>query len=165
MLLEDLLSVSDSELLSGENMLFFLCDPESDLLDLSTVLEFCLGVLAPAGNLGAVLPFDTDVAVVLDLAEARLRGGNGLAGLGASSSLDDEILTFDGLLCLGSSFFLGSSGFVGDFGGGAVVAGVSEVDDSESELLDPDPELEDELPLLLESDVEPELLSVLLLLT
>lgn len=45
------------------------------------------------------------------------------------------------------------------------MAGTSEVDDSESELLDPEPELVDDVPLLLESEVDPELLSVLLLLT
>lgn len=47
--------------------------------------------------------------------------------------------------------------------GGAVGAGVSDVDDSESELEEADPEL-DELPLLLESEEDPELLSELLLL-
>lgn len=46
-----------------------------------------------------------------------------------------------------------------------VVAGVSEVEESESELLEADPELVEVLPLLLESEEDPELLSVLLLLT
>lgn len=102
------------------------------------------------------------------MAEQRLLGGAGfgLAGLAASSSLDEETFTLDGLRGFGSSFFLVSSVFVGDLGAGGavVVAGVSEVEDSESELLEPDPELVEELPLLLESEVDPELLSVLLLL-
>lgn len=159
-LLDDLLSTSDSELLSGENMLFFLYDPESDLFDFGT-FELCLGVFEPG------LPLESEEEVdVFDLAEALLLGGNGLAGFGASSSLDDDIFTLDGLLCFGSSFSLGSSGSVGDLGGGTVVvAGVSDVEESESELLDPDPEVEEELALLLESEVDSELLSVLLLLT
>lgn len=105
------------------------------------------------------------------MAEQRLLGGCvfGLTTFGVSSSLDEDILfVFEGLLCLGSSFFFGSSTvFVGDFGGGAGVAlvgGVSDTEDSESELEEPEPELVEELPLLLESDEDPELLSLLLLL-
>lgn len=105
------------------------------------------------------------------MAEIRLLGGAafGLAGLGGSSSLDEDIFAFEGLLGFGSSFFFTSSILIGDFGAGVVfvvvVAGVSEVDESESELLEADPELVEVLPLLLESEEDPELLSVLLLLT
>lgn len=172
-LLDDLLSDSDSELLSGEKMLFFLeVEEVSDFAVLAGVLAPVFGVLAPPEALGVALPLARTLAADFGFAEQRLRGGKafGLAALGASSSLEDEILAFDDLLGFGSSFFFGSStgaGFVGDFGGSAgalVVAGVSEVDDSESELVDPDPELVEELTLLLESDEDPELLSVLLLL-
>lgn len=167
-LLEDLLSDSDSELLSGEKILFFL--EVSDLEAFCIVFGIGFGVLAPAGTLGP-LPLASTAAADLGFAEHRLRGAAGFCSttFGVSSSLDEDGLGFvDGLLGLGSSFFLGSSLLVltGDFGGcTALAAGVSEVDDSESELLEPEPELVDELPLLLESDVDPELLSVLVLFT
>lgn len=169
-LLEDLLSDSDSELLSGENMLFFFW---SDfVVGLDAVLAAGFGVLAPLEARGAGLPLARTAAADLGLVEQRLLEGNVLASttFGVSSSLDDEILfVLDGLLCFGSSFFFGSSvvGLVGDLGAGAgpvVVGGVSDADDSESELEEPEPELLDEDPLLLESEVDPELLSVLLLL-
>lgn len=165
-LLEDLLSDSDSELLSGEKMLFFFV---WSFFACCLVMVFGIGLtgLAPAAAL-AGFPLTSTLAADLALVEDRLRGGAGLggSGLGASSSLDDDIFL---LACLGfgSSFFFcgSSSGFAGDLGAGWAAAGVSDVEDSESELLEPDPELVDELPLLLESDVDPELLSVLLLLT
>lgn len=167
-LLGDLLSDSDSELLSGEKILFFL--DVSDLFAFCIVFGIGLGVLAPGGTLGP-LPLARTAAADLGLAEHLLRGGAGFCSttFGVSSSLDEEGFGFvDGLLGLGSSFFLGSSVVVltGDFGvATALVAGVSEADDSESELLDPEPELVEELPLLLESEVDPELLSVLVLFT
>lgn len=164
-LLEDL-SDSDSELLSGENILFFF-DVLVSAFGFGAVLPVGLGVFAPALR-GTVLPLASTVATVFGLAEHRLLGGKGLGltSFGVSSSLDDITFTLDGLLGFCSSFFLGSSTFVGDFGAGVVVvAGVSEVEDSESELLDADPELVDELSLLLESELDPELLSELLLLT
>lgn len=168
-LLGDLLSDSDSELLSGEKILFFFW---SDFVaGLDAVLGAGLVVLAPPDDRGAGLPLARTIAAALGLAEQRLLGGKGFGSttFGVSSSLDDDILfVFDGRLCFGSSFFLGSSagGLAGDFGAAAGVAvvacGVSDAEDSESELDEPDPELLDELPLLLESEVEPELLSVLL---
>lgn len=169
---EDLLSDSDSELLSGENILFFFNAPVSGFgCAFGIVFGMGLGVFAPEVALWAVFPLASTAAADLGFAEIRLRGGAGfgLAGLGASSSLEEDTLAFEGLRGFGSSFFFTSSTFGGDFGAGVllvvVVAGVSEVEDSESELLDADPELVDVLPLLLESDEDPELLSVLLLLT
>lgn len=139
-------------------------------------MGFC--VLPPGVGRGvSLLCLGVTVAVVLGLADDRLRGGIVLLFsilTGTSSSLEDEGL---GLLVnrgAFSSFFLEfvveSSVlfcFDGDFGGAeaVLVAGVSEVDDSESELLEPDPDVVDDVPLLLESDEDPELLSVLLLLT
>lgn len=121
----------------------------------------------------------------LFFAEERLLVGGALLFstilICGSPSLDDDGLGFAESLRAFSSFFLlllllillllavvSSTLFCldGDLeAGGTVVTGLSEVDDSESELLDPDPELVDELPLLLESEEDPELLSVLLLLT
>lgn len=104
----------------------------------------------------------------MGLAGTHLIGGSGISILSkSSSSLDDETFTFDRHL-VGSSLFLSSSVFKGgDLGNGMLLTatGISEADDSESELLDRELELVEELPLLLESDVDPELLSVLLLLT
>lgn len=169
---EDLLSDSDSELLSGENILFFFNAPGSVFGGaFGIVFGIGLGVLAPAGILWTDFPLASTAAADFGFAEIRLLGGAGfgLVGFGASSSLEEDILAFEGLLGFGSSFFLTSSTFCGDFGAVVlfvvVVAGVSEVEDSESELLEADPELVDVLPLLLESEEEPELLSVLLLLT
>lgn len=162
----DLLSDSDSELLSGENILFFF-EVFASVCGFVGAFPLGFGVFAPL-DLGVVLPLARTVAADFGFAEQRLRGGFGfgLSTFGASSSLDEETLTLEGLLGLGSSFFLGSSGFAGEFGAGAVAAaGGSEFEESESELLDPDPELVVELPLLLESEVDPELLSELLLLT
>lgn len=159
-----LLSVSDSELLSGEKMLFFFSEFASILFAFGIVFDIALD-FAPVVILGTAGCFLTSTdAAFLDLIDRRLGGiGFGVSGFGTSSSLDEE--TFAGLWGFGSSF-AGSStgGGTGDLGGGTV-AGTSEVDDSESELLDPEPELVDDVPLLLESEVDPELLSVLLLLT
>lgn len=168
-LFDDLLSVSDSELLSGENMLFFLCEFVSDFDAFCVTFGAGLGVLAPGGCLFcACFPLTNTAAADLPLVDVRLRGGKvlGLTTLGVSSSLDEDTLSFEGRR-FGSSFFFGSSGLTGDFGAVWAVApgGVSELEESESELLEPVPELDEELPLLLESDVDPELLSVLLLLT
>lgn len=168
-LFNDLLSDSDSELLSGEKMLFFFNALESRVsgFGFDPVFTAGFGVLAPE-DLSAVLPLASTIATVLGFAEQRLLGGKvfGLSNFGTSSSLEDEALDLVVVSGLSSSFFSGSLALVGDLGAGAVeVTGVSEVDDSESELLDPEPELVDVLSLLLESDEEPELLSVLLLLT
>lgn len=116
------------------------------------------------------MPFASTLAAFLGLAEPLLLGGKGLGLgiLGISSSLDEDALgLIDGLLGLGSSFFLDSSGgLTGDFGTGmSATTGGSEADESESELLEPDPELVVELPLLLVSDDDPELLSVLVFIT
>lgn len=162
--LEDLLSDSDSELLSGENILFFFMSVL--LAGFDADFDDGLGVLPPTGR-GGGLPLASTDAAALGLVDPLLRGGKGLglAGLTVSSSLDEDALAFvDDLLGLASSFFfsVSSVGFAGDFGAVSLAAaGVSEADDSESELLEPDPELVDELPLLLESEEEPELLSVL----
>lgn len=134
------------------------------------VLSTGLGVLPPGCILGVIRPFAARHAAgcLLGLADPRLLGGDGLSILGiSSSSLDDETFSFDRRL-FGSSLFMGSSIIAGgDLGMGMLMTatGVSEADDSVSELLEPEPELVEEVPLLLESDVEPELLSVLLLLT
>lgn len=170
LVVEDLLSDSDSELLSGEKILFFFNAPVSGFGGaFCIVFGIGFGVFAPDGILCAVLPLARTAAADFGFADIRLLGGAGLGlvGFGVSSSLDEETLAFDGLLGFGSSFFFTSSVFWGDFGAGVVlvVAGVSEVEDSESELLEPDPELVEVLPLLLESEEDPELLSVLLLLT
>lgn len=167
-LFDDLLSDSDSELLSGENILFFFT-VVSDFDDFDVDLDAGLDVFAPADTLDADLPLARTKAADFNFVE-RLLGGKdfGLLVFGASSSLDDETLAFEGRLCLGSSFFLVSSegGVAGDFGAVVVVAaGVPEVDESESELDESESELVDELRLLLESDEDSELLSVLLLLT
>lgn len=162
-------SDSDSELLSGENILFFFKELSGlEVFGIVFDIAFDLAPGVARGVEGFTLA-STDAAFFI-FVDRRLGGiGLGVAGFGGSSSLDDEAFDFAGGCDLGSSFFFGSSsgtGFgLGDFGAGGTVAGVSEVDDSESELLDPDPELVDEVPLLLESEVEPELLSVLLLLT
>lgn len=174
-------SESDSELLSGEKMLFFFRAWPPDF-EFVGGLELDLGadlLLLSVDERGAALVcLDVTVAVAFDFADDRLLGGAVLAGggLGVSSSLEEEILvTVEGRL-LFSSFFLVcwllvlvSSSlvcFAGDLGPAleAGAAGVSDVDESESELLEPDPELDDELPLLLESEDDPELLSELLLL-
>lgn len=167
---EDLLSDSDSELLSGENILFFF--NEFSNLGAGLVDDFAtgFGVLAPNTDRGTFLPLASTLAAFLGLAEHLLLGGKGLglATLGISSSLDEDGLSLDeGLLGFGSSFFLGSStGLGGDFGIGiSASAGGSEADESESELLEPDPELVVELPLLLVSDDDPELVSVLVFIT
>lgn len=168
--LEDLLSDSDSELLSGENILFFF-NALSDLgADLFELLATGLGVLAPYADRGTDLPLASTLAAFLGLAEHLLLGGKGLGlgTLGMSSSLDDDGLTLvDDLLGFGSSFFLGSSvALAGDFGIGMdASAGGSVADESESELLEPDPEVVVELPLLLVSDDDPELVSVLVFIT
>lgn len=117
------------------------------------------------------MPLASTLAAFLGLlAEHLLLGGNGLGlgNLGISSSLDEDGLSLlDGLLGFGSSFFLGSSaGLAGDFGIGMDASAVaSDADESESELLEPDPELVVELPLLLVSDDDPELVSVLVFIT
>lgn len=172
-LLDDLLSVSDSELLSGENMLFFFDTPSSevDFEDaLLVTVDEDLGVFDPELR-SAVFPLAKTVAAVFGLAEQRLRGGNGLGltTFGLSSSLEDDTLTFDSRLGFSSSFgWASTSTFIGDLGTGdlgAVIVGMSEVEESESELLEAEAELVDELALLLESVVVLELLSELLLLT
>lgn len=170
--LDDLLSVSDSELLSGENILFFFNKLSDLIAGLDKVLGIGLGVLAPDIVRCMDLPLASTLAAFLGLAEHLLLGGKdiGLCSLGMSSSLDEDGLGLvDGLRGFGSSFFLGSSkglAGLGDFGMGmSAKAGGSEADESESELLELDPELVEELPLLLVSDDDPELLSVLVFIT
>lgn len=105
-------SVSDSELLSGEKILFFLSDWLSDF-EFVEGLELDLGVVlllfSTGGGRAAVFAcLVLTVAVALGLADDRLLGGAVLAGggFGGSSSLEDEILaTAEGRL-LFSSFFL-----------------------------------------------------------
>lgn len=164
-----LLSESDSELLSGEKILFFFNVFASAFVVLGIVFEIAFD-LAPVAALGGnCLALASTAAAFLGLVDRLLGGaGFGVGGLGISSSLDEDGLGLDERLGFGSSAGFGSStgAGLGDLGAGAGgTAGISDVEDSESELLDPDPELVDEVPLVLESDVEPELLSVLLLLT
>lgn len=168
--LDDLLSDSDSELLSGENILFFFNEFSDLTVGLDEVLATGFGVLAPYTDRGIDLPLASTLAAFLGLAEHLLLGGRGmgLGTLGISSSLDEDGLSFvDGLLGFGSSFLLGSSaGLAGDFGKGMAESDVGlDTDESESELLEPDPELVVELPLLLVSDDDPELVSVLVFIT
>lgn len=105
-------SESDSELLSGEKMLFFLRAwlsafefVEGLELDLATVL-----LLFSAGARPAVLVcLAVTLAVAFGLAEDRRRGGAvfGAGCLEASPSLDDEIFaTAEGRLPFSSFFFV-----------------------------------------------------------
>lgn len=165
-LLIDLLSESDSELLSGENILFFFKELVS-VLDFEDAFDDDFGVLEPE-LLDIDFPLARTITAGLGFAEPLLLGGKGMGptNLGVSSSLEDEPFPFEDLPVIVPSFLLLSSVLVGDFGTGILLAtGVSDVEESESELLDADPELDEELSLLLESEDDPELLSVLLLLT
>lgn len=89
------LSGSDSELLSGENILFFFRVSFCEFFELVVAFGGTLALLSEAGVRGAGLPcLVATVAVAFGFADERLRGGAVLAGtgLGASSSLEDRIL-------------------------------------------------------------------------